>query len=130
MRKTVAAEQRHRRRDPRTREAVLEADRARHVRDRDKRLARYREYDRKRMASGTHYVRRYGVTAEEAAAAIAKRPDRCEICGRKLQLVFDHDTTTKRFRGWLCRTCNAGLGQFGDTLAGVEAAVAYLSRKI
>jgi hypothetical protein len=35
---------------------------------------------------------------------------RCAVCGRKKELVEDHDHTTGLFRGWLCRSCNTKEG--------------------
>ena len=35
---------------------------------------------------------------------------RCAICGRKNELVEDHDHNTGLFRGWLCRSCNTSEG--------------------
>lgn len=56
----------------------------------------------------------------------------CNCCGTKPQhydkLQLDHCHETKIFRGWLCRSCNLGLGQLGDTLEGVEKALAYLRK--
>jgi hypothetical protein len=57
------------------------------------------------------------------------KPLTCEACdagGRQMHL--DHDHTTGAFRGWLCNRCNLGLGHLGDTIAGVERALAYLRR--
>jgi hypothetical protein len=52
----------------------------------------------------------------------------CPVCGsRKYALCFDHDHTTKRHRGWLCNQCNRAIGQLGDNLAGLMAAVNYLT---
>ena len=56
----------------------------------------------------------------------------CECCGRhadvagKLQL--DHDHLTHKFRGWLCRSCNASIGGLGDDIPGVERGLAYLRK--
>ena len=51
----------------------------------------------------------------------------CEICLRLGQrLCLDHDHTTGDFRGWLCGSCNRGLGHFGDSLEMMRRAVAYL----
>ena len=55
-------------------------------------------------------------------------------CGRKLvhhgkdkySANLDHDPETGEFRGWICSSCNKGLGFFGDNLAGLERAVIYL----
>jgi hypothetical protein len=50
----------------------------------------------------------------------------CECCNRVRPLMLDHDHDTGEFRGWLCQECNAGLGFFGDSAAGITAALAYL----
>lgn len=59
----------------------------------------------------------------------------CEICGRRVGLVRDHDHAchpgkicVKCFRGFLCPPCNSGLGMFQDDPALLLAAVAYLER--
>ena len=41
---------------------------------------------------------------------------------------IDHDHTTGRVRGILCRTCNTALGALGDSLPGIELAVGYLNK--
>ncbi len=53
----------------------------------------------------------------------------CDCCGKVgSRLVFDHCHDTKQFRGWLCYQCNSAIGNLGDTLEGVSAAVTYLSK--
>ena len=52
----------------------------------------------------------------------------CQCCGRIDKLFADHDRYTKTLKGWVCRNCNAGVGMLGDSLEGVEKAVAYLQR--
>jgi hypothetical protein len=42
-------------------------------------------------------------------------------------MCFDHDPQTHRFRGWICQNCNTAIGKLGDNLAGLMAAVNYLS---
>jgi hypothetical protein len=55
----------------------------------------------------------------------------CDLCGRtKTKLFFDHCHKTKKFRGWLCNTCNAGIGKLGDNVEGLEKAINYLKREI
>jgi hypothetical protein len=54
------------------------------------------------------------------------RASNCEICGRSGETQLDHDHTTLRFRGWVCGSCNRGLAKFGDDVAGLSRAVAYL----
>jgi hypothetical protein len=56
----------------------------------------------------------------------------CDCCGEipSKGLVVDHCHKSLQFRGWICEPCNHGLGKFGDTLEGVECAVAYLKKFI
>ena len=35
-----------------------------------------------------------------------KRPELCEICGKKGKICFDHNHETGKFRGWICVKCN------------------------
>jgi hypothetical protein len=58
-------------------------------------------------------------------------PDRCENCGgvqKGKRLSIDHCHETGAFRGWLCDSCNLGLGKLGDTIEAVERALEYLKR--
>jgi hypothetical protein len=59
-------------------------------------------------------------------------PENCECCGKSLEggvrTHLDHCHNTKKFRGWLCNTCNLGIGALGDTIEGLERALAYLKR--
>jgi hypothetical protein len=60
-------------------------------------------------------------------------PAACECCGKPCRfgaLCLDHDHRTGEFRGWLCRTCNSGLGLLGDSLPSVLCAVDYLMRAV
>ena len=43
--------------------------------------------------------------------------------------VMDHDHTEKTFRGWLCRKCNLGCGNFKDNPELLEKAAKYLRDK-
>ena len=53
----------------------------------------------------------------------------CDLYGRTdFPLQFDHCHKTEKHRGWLCRPCNAGIGQLGDDIAGLERAINYLKR--
>ena len=54
----------------------------------------------------------------------------CECCHKiSSSLVVDHVRGTTNPRGWLCRSCNTGMGLLGDNLEGVMNAVKYLSRE-
>lgn len=73
-----------------------------------------------------HQVRkRYGVDVATYEARMASSSV-CQICDATQPLVYDHDHTTMKFRGVLCRQCNAGLGSLGDTIKGVQKALQYL----
>ena len=51
----------------------------------------------------------------------------CDCCGRIDKLQLDHEHAGQReWRGWLCRSCNLGIGHLGDNLEGVAKAQAYL----
>ena len=51
----------------------------------------------------------------------------CRICSSTPKtLVFDHCHQTNKFRGWICRNCNAAIGKLGDNLPGLMKAVKYL----
>ena len=53
----------------------------------------------------------------------------CECCNKKSdRLVLDHCHEREIFRGWLCPTCNLGIGVLGDTLQGLSRALKYLER--
>ena len=57
--------------------------------------------------------------------------DFCSCCGKKplnKTLVLDHDHMTGEFRGWICESCNHGIGQLGDNIEGVLKAVRYLEK--
>jgi Recombination endonuclease VII len=46
----------------------------------------------------------------------------------KGRLHLDHDHATGAFRGWLCMCCNTAIGKLGDTVEGLNRAVAYIER--
>ena len=64
--------------------------------------------------------------AKEARRNATPKPNRCECCGKKVKLQVDHAHGTSTFRGWLCKSCNGGMGGIGDNLEGVLQAAIYL----
>ena len=57
------------------------------------------------------------------------QPKFCELDGRPLEpgkVHLDHCHVTGKFRGWLCNRCNLALGHFGDSIVGLQRAIAYL----
>jgi predicted SprT family Zn-dependent metalloprotease len=57
-------------------------------------------------------------------------PGSCEACGDVVPARhWDHDHTTGRFRGYLCRRCNSALAFAKDSPERLHALVAYLQRQ-
>lgn len=66
---------------------------------------------------------------ESFGEALPSPPTQCECCKKTgFELVRDHDHSTGRFRGWLCRMCNSGIGKLGDDLPGLYRALSYLEK--
>jgi hypothetical protein len=80
---------------------------------------------------------RYGIDSEQYEAMVAAQGGTCAIChqaetittasGRVWDLSVDHDHETGSVRGLLCNRCNALLGHALESVATLEAAVAYLT---
>jgi hypothetical protein len=80
-------------------------------------------------------VREHGWRKQGLPSPTSARPENCDSCGRPEWLetrafALDHDHITGKFRGWLCWHCNTGLGLFGDSVEGLEKALAYLKRAL
>lgn len=89
----------------------------------------YQRAYRERTGYGRDYELRtkYGITIDEWLAMVDAVDGRCEIFKRDDRtLCVDHCHVTSKVRGVLCRSCNAALGQLGDTLEAVESAAQYL----
>lgn len=72
---------------------------------------------------------RYGITADQFNEMLDRQGGLCALCREKPPVDVDHCHDTKKVRGLLCRSCNVGLGQLGDTVDGLVRAIAYLERK-
>ena len=78
-----------------------------------------------------HLLAKYGITAEDYNYMLEQQRGGCAICfqsntsGRRLAVDHNHDTG--EVRGLLCGRCNIGLGQFGDNVDNLEAAIDYLN---
>jgi len=56
-------------------------------------------------------------------------PAKCECCSQKTdKMTHDHVRGTITLRGFLCKMCNTGMGNFGDNLKGLLQAVVYLEK--
>lgn len=80
--------------------------------------------------------RKYGISIEEYEAIHKSQNDLCKICGLpetrgqgaiKGALSVDHDHTTGKVRGLLCKGCNIALGEFKHDPVLMLKAVEYLN---
>lgn len=89
----------------------------------------WRERNRFRHVINTSRRSAYPCTATEDEITKAFT-GYCAICGVKEEgqkLHMDHDHDTGQFRGWLCSTCNVGLGMFRDSQHLLTRAMEYLT---
>lgn len=82
-------------------------------------------------------LKKYGITPEIYAIMHEEQLGLCDICmkpekrksyGKVHGLCVDHCHSTGKVRGLLCSECNTGIGKLGDTIEGLEKALAYLKR--
>ena len=54
----------------------------------------------------------------------------CDLCGKPVDRNWqlDHCHETGKFRGWLCKGCNTGLGGIGDSFDSALNALIYLGK--
>jgi len=108
--------------------------------------ARYRDRNRDKLKkdSQKHYANNrerwydyelqsnYGVTLEEYKLLLNGQGNVCAICGgvnaNGWRLCLDHDHTTNKPRGLLCRKCNTLLGLCNDREDVLFSAITYLER--
>ena len=98
-----------------------------------KRKHKKRKFDPDQVHTGNLYLRAkyYNTTVQALKDLAIKQGFICAICGKgeeKLinQLCIDHDHTTNKVRGLLCRSCNYGLGCFFDSAHNLMKASMYL----
>lgn len=59
-------------------------------------------------------------------------PFQCPICqkitiaGLTSKIVLDHDHSNGKVRGWICDSCNTGIGRFKDDVSILKKAISYL----
>ena len=94
--------------------------------------AKYRERSLRWQKKNPEKQRAAMLRSRYSSEPTRPEPDQCECCGRwtEAALCFDHNHITGAFRGWLCSPCNRALGLFGDDIAGLEKALAYLKRAV
>ena len=72
--------------------------------------------------------RRLAKQLREAKKTAPPKSDKCDCCGTTTDtLVVDHDHVSGKFRGWLCKSCNIGIGKLGDNIEGITKALNYLN---
>jgi hypothetical protein len=78
------------------------------------------------------YMRKYGLTMSKYETMLEAQGGTCAICrdpkrtGSFGFLDVDHCHATGKVRGLLCVRCNQAIGSLGDTIEGLERAIAYL----
>lgn len=78
----------------------------------------------------SHLMKKYKLTLAQFDSMVKAQSGLCLICGAKPKLLcVDHDHTTGKVRGLLCRKCNTGLGSFSDDASLLSKAVEYLKTK-
>lgn len=76
---------------------------------------------------------KYGIDAPTGLSRLAEQGFACAVCSVPFEsprsLRFDHNHGTGEFRGFLCTTCNTGLGHLRDNPRIVAAALDYLTQR-
>jgi len=79
------------------------------------------------------YLRRLkmDVSQEQLESTMKRQKGRCALChwpfGKEIPAA-DHDHKTRRFRGFIHRNCNLGLGFFHDDIKRLSLAIQYLKK--
>lgn len=61
-------------------------------------------------------------------------PFECPICGKHTiagvtcSVDLDHDHRTGKIRGWICDSCNTGIGRFKDDTGLIKRAIKYVEK--
>ncbi len=85
----------------------------------------------KLSSANTKLKARFGISMEEYSRLLELQEHKCLVCGDSEsymghRLAVDHDHTTGRIRGLLCKGCNIGLGNFKDDPELLRRAAEYL----
>jgi hypothetical protein len=77
----------------------------------------------------------FGITPEQYDEMLAAQGGVCASCSTDKPggpygiFAVDHDHSTGKVRGLLCKNCNLAIGMLGDSAEGVRKALAYLTRE-
>lgn len=80
-----------------------------------------------------YLTRLYGITLKEFNEILLEQDNQCAICGADKcasgkSFAVDHDHTTGKVRGLLCKKCNMGLGHFEDNLETIKNIMKYMEK--
>jgi hypothetical protein len=96
-----------------------------------KRRKKYRKWPVGFDSSAAHRHYKYRLSEEEYLTIYKQQEGRCAICRQELeQPHVDHNHSTMKVRGLLCRSCNLALGHFRDNLIVLSSAINYLAREL
>lgn len=80
----------------------------------------------------------FGVSAEDKLIWIKKKPVNepfeCPVCKKRTiasvtsKVVLEHDHHTGKVGGWICDSCNTGLGRFKDDIELLKNAIGFLNK--
>ncbi len=72
----------------------------------------------------------FGLSAEDYDRMLQEQNGVCAICGQECatgnRLAVDHDHTTGKIRGLLCKNCNTAIGLFKENEEYMVNAIEYL----
>lgn len=73
-------------------------------------------------------LKKYKITLEEYKIQCSLRDNSCDICSEKVTtLHVDHNHNTGKVRGYLCGSCNRGIGLLKDDASVCFSAGYYLN---
>lgn len=80
-----------------------------------------------------------GISREDKLKWLKKKPANepfeCPICKKRTiagvtsKVVLEHDHHTGKAGGWICDSCNTGLGRFKDDIELLKSAIEFLKKK-
>lgn len=86
--------------------------------------------DFQKWSSEQHLWKTYQLSHDRVEQIFTEQGRCCACCQNtdpgEAAWHIDHDHQTNQIRGILCAKCNTGIGQLGDSLSGLQQAVAYL----
>lgn len=85
----------------------------------------------KKLERKSYLKKRWGLSVDEYQKMSEAQDHRCAICrqpeSENRSMAVDHDHSTGKIRGLLCRPCNTSLAQFENTDS-LQRAVEYLKK--